>query len=876
MKHMKNCCLKDLEGSNPAKALLDVSGQIYSKKSEVYTAFFNDSNNENWSRLLIEAVDMWQCYKGDTPTNQYQQAAKKFIKSWKTSVDQIPSRRFMIAAECHYFLGMVLPVKPSYKDCAVISDMRSHIKTALSNPKDFMETDAALMRGWYALGQCYLITGHNFGAAEAFTKSIRCAQQRLPKCLAGMNWKEMHFSVPNCSDGPSCLSKGAWMGLAQLCLLSANDQKDSDQVRDFLENSKHILQWLLGIAGDPSKENELCNNGNQTALRLYAATRYRCGLKANWAKQCSDLQVRASASAAELSKDSSKLSGQGRSRKNRVTYLKKGYVHPYLRCFQILATLHYETDITESFVKTWRDEIKTYPRVHAIMALRLLSNQRRLDDLLYFGHIGKVFQELARRISKQHSYFQIHQEKDCCKPETDSEGEEQVGRVCQAIHHALAKSDYLTAESKRRTKWRTFLSGDGTDDEQKWRRLFPKGVGDGEIDVCGAVLCFLRDYSSDSPLLNKRDQETAVGGGYYLRTKDTGIVIDPGSDFLAQYYRQLCGLGFGVSDIHKVLVTHSHMDHIGDLEAITVLAHRAREFKRLRKGNELLSEAYGNRPEWKIQASPDKKTPDINLFLNLGAMQKCSGWLDFKSIVYSVNPLQPGSEPDLTRNSKSTKIACKVFGVKHDEVISATHSVGLILHIKKRGKTAQVAVTSDSTWQWENEKSSNVTTLAKEIINAGWNKQKNRRLLVAHLGSVAKRELEIMTGRAPANSLYTNHLGITGIVLLADALAPELLIVSEFGEEFQSSRVNICDAISVALNANRGDMKRIKVLPASSQLQICLPILLIKCSCCKRFKKPKDIRADDKHKPIVVERKRISYSPHYVCPACWRKYFQES
>jgi len=84
----------------------------------------------------------------------------------------------------------------------------------------------------------------------------------------------------------------------------------------------------------------------------------------------------------------------------------------------------------------------------------------------------------------------------------------------------------------------------------------------------GLYLIGLQRWNSSSPA-----QGRSVGGGYLLYhindkgTVDLGIAIDPGFDFV----RNLFHMGFSISDIDIVLISHSHVDHVRDFESIVQL-----------------------------------------------------------------------------------------------------------------------------------------------------------------------------------------------------------------------------------------------------------------------------------------------------------------
>ena len=86
---------------------------------------------------------------------------------------------------------------------------------------------------------------------------------------------------------------------------------------------------------------------------------------------------------------------------------------------------------------------------------------------------------------------------------------------------------------------------------------------------CSALhLLGLQRWNSTSPAIGR-----SLGGGYLIYHTDVngkvdlGVAIDPGFDFV----RNLFHLGFSLSDIDVVLLSHAHLDHIRDFESLVTL-----------------------------------------------------------------------------------------------------------------------------------------------------------------------------------------------------------------------------------------------------------------------------------------------------------------
>lgn len=88
-----------------------------------------------------------------------------------------------------------------------------------------------------------------------------------------------------------------------------------------------------------------------------------------------------------------------------------------------------------------------------------------------------------------------------------------------------------------------------------------------------SFLTILKGYSSSTPFfypaLRERFHNIPIkGGGIYIKWNGTGIVIDPGINFMENLHIA----GLTIKDIDIIIVTHNHIDHNGDLATIDDLA----------------------------------------------------------------------------------------------------------------------------------------------------------------------------------------------------------------------------------------------------------------------------------------------------------------
>jgi tetratricopeptide (TPR) repeat protein len=272
-----------------------------------------------------------------------------------------------------------------------------------------------------------------------------------------------------------------------------------------------------------------------------------------------------------------------------------------------------------------------------------------------------------------------------------------------------------------------------------------------------SFLAVLRKWNSYTPILPS-EKDDNKGGGYFLFHKGKGIVIDPGFNFIENFYRE----GFQIADIDAILVSHAHNDHTADIESILTLIHKHNE----KKGNEY-------------------KT--IDLFLNLGTFKKYSGLLNLRDDrkIGTVTILMP----DIEYNFSNYGITIFTIKAKHDEIIDDKYALSFLIYVKdvEEGKCAKIGFTCDTGWNFEDE-----SYFTKSFIDH------EPKLLIAHLGSIKSEEfkyLEATTEDKRNNCFYPNHLGLLGMAKLLEKIQYEkpLIIFSEFGEELKKYRIAIAE-----------------------------------------------------------------------------------
>jgi hypothetical protein len=280
----------------------------------------------------------------------------------------------------------------------------------------------------------------------------------------------------------------------------------------------------------------------------------------------------------------------------------------------------------------------------------------------------------------------------------------------------LAKHSLITAGSLSSIPIRMshYLVQEGygkrTSDEKKFRRgLLNKFV-------------VLRRWQSFNPKVPRPRGQDIRGGGYFLFWKGKGIVIDPGYNFIQNFYEE----GFSLEDINAIVVTHSHPDHDDELNTILTL---------IAEWNQMQEMHIGHKPKY----------IDLDLFLNEGAYRKYDSWVYAKNIkvkkIYFLQAFRWDRRTEVSRKDEKIGGTNPIIDLKHtygfklevipawhDEIIDEHSSVGLLFHLyqNETGLAPQlkIGITGD-------------TQYYGGIVE---NYQKAD-ILVAHLGDIKFREV---------------------------------------------------------------------------------------------------------------------------------------
>jgi hypothetical protein len=292
-----------------------------------------------------------------------------------------------------------------------------------------------------------------------------------------------------------------------------------------------------------------------------------------------------------------------------------------------------------------------------------------------------------------------------------------------------------------------------------------------------SFLCILKKWNSFSPIIPSDSEKARKGGGYYLYCNEYGLVIDPGFNFIQNFFEQ----GFKLADINGILISHAHNDHSIELESICSL---------LNKKNK-----YGEEEE-------KQENQQIDLFLNLGSFKKYAALFDLGE-KGSPNYLSKIILLNAHQFYKIKDNFCFVTTeTKHNEVITASYGLGFVFKCNKK----LIRLTSDTGWntkiEEENLKVVERTSETDEKFDLD-----SISVLITHVGTIKEGEFKYdfnlsLEENERGQRFYENHLGLLGCICMIKKWKPNLTILSEFGEELNKLRIPLAKILKAAMGTN--------------------------------------------------------------------------
>lgn len=373
----------------------------------------------------------------------------------------------------------------------------------------------------------------------------------------------------------------------------------------------------------------------------------------------------------------------------------------------------------------------------------------------------------------------------------------------------------------------------------------------------------LRRWNSFTPLVM-----SSVGGGYFINLFGTGLVVDPGYNFVQNF--RLANHKF--YEIEYIWISHSHDDHTADIEAIMNLLRRynknleeefivlryARAWQKskkeileiingeaLAKANEIILKEYINKRKEILLKEYVRKRKSITLIgcnevkSKFLGMFELNNILDHKSLSlkntvddnkYVSIDFQDITDKDqvLTRNkTELVKIKGEHTTYEYNKIDQGRNAFGFYVKHQATG----LIYTGDTAWY------NKIESYYKDVKNDLRENHIEHIVLIAHFGAYYEKELDFVENPSFDKPFYKNHLGALGLVKINEYLKPRLCIISEFGEEYSGLRDDLANIYNDAFK-NTDETQKTYFLPADLGLKINL-----------NYKNPDDAEDDD---PIRV------------------------
>lgn len=284
----------------------------------------------------------------------------------------------------------------------------------------------------------------------------------------------------------------------------------------------------------------------------------------------------------------------------------------------------------------------------------------------------------------------------------------------------------------------------------------------------------LKGLSSSSPIIYNNTFGTQFrGGGFYFRWKGVGVAVDPGLYFVTNMHE----FGLNIQDINAVIITHDHLDHMGDMQLLDDLEYQIKPSRTIHWY--VCGEIFSSR----------SSNPNFTL------VRPGKNYIISDIIKLHTTPARHIKNPKTKTGYRNTTFGC-VFYLYDNSVCSS--------------RRWSLGYTSDTTY-WSGMEQS------YEAMD----------ILVANISSIREKDL-LLEKQNPL------HLGFTGCVKLLQSLKqpPTLLLLSEFWNGIEDIRFTVSKQLR-RLSKRKG--VDTSVLPTEIGMRISLENLGVRCSSCGSY-----------------------------------------
>lgn len=329
----------------------------------------------------------------------------------------------------------------------------------------------------------------------------------------------------------------------------------------------------------------------------------------------------------------------------------------------------------------------------------------------------------------------------------------------------------------------------------------------------------LRGWSSAVTLLEGGTGKQWRGGGYFLKWRSRGLVLDPGFDFIDNFH----DAGFHAREVDAVIVSHNHPDHNFDLGGLDDLRFEIfrRELKQLANKTTApslppaLFAIDEDTAEIFRDDSPKHRGKPVRFS---GSDYERKRWLD--------------KENDLP-------FRIEHFPVQHGKDVPNALGFRLALYNDANGTVEfSIGYTGDTAY-FTADPARGDLGLADQLAGCD--------LLLAHISQPMTQELDDPHFPKPL------HLGYNGVARLLSEVKPKLTLIGEFWAGLADLRLDLVQGLRRRCGTDA-------ILPTGLGFHLSLPSLEIECTRCRLFVPFPQIKVAPPTTP---------FGPlGYLCPKC--------